>query len=132
MKRRTDILVPLFERVFKTNKTFTKRTIMLKLQKIAPELEVTDDEIRNTINILMQRGTIERDYDKKKGDSKGAVYKVVDVMVLDAIKKSNETLSQVKVEAENLIRTNYVMLCEFGLNYVLALALKRVTCSNLE
>lgn len=104
MKRRTDILVPLFERVFKTNKTFTKRTIMLKLQKLAPELDVTDDEIRNTINILMQRGTIERDYDKKKGDSKGAVYKVVDKRIIETLKQADQLVEKIRDLARDTIK----------------------------
>lgn len=131
MKRRTDILVPLFERVFKTTKTFTKRTIMLKLQKLAPELDVTDDEIRNTINILMQRGTIERDYDKKKGDSKGAVYRVVDKKIIEALRKADEIIDAARTRLIFMIKNSFNIVDAMGLNDAVIVSVKQVTGANI-
>lgn len=104
MKRRTDTIAPLIEKICKRSKTFTKHSLMLKLSKLLPD--ITDDEVRNTINILMQRGTIERDLTKKKGDSKGAVYKVVDKRIIEKLKQADRLIENIRDLARVTIKKN--------------------------
>lgn len=128
MKRRTDTISPLIEKICKRTKTFTKHSLMLKLSKLLPD--ITDDEVRNTINILMQRGTIERDYNQKKGDSKGAVYKVVDKKIIEALRKADEIIDAARTRLIFMIKNSFNIVDAMGLNDAVIVSVKQVTGSE--